>query len=160
MPYNPPGTIMLKSFIFSAFFLLATKCLSEEAMNQASMEAIVKEIALAHEGGDGFIKFVYKDVPMFLISDVTHNRMRVISPIKDYAEVEEAQLHAMMVSNFHLALDARYAVSEDVLYSVYVHPMSGLSKDQIISAVDQVANLALSFGTDYSSGALSFGGGH
>ncbi len=37
--------------------------------------------------------------------------------------------------------------------------MKELTQAQIESAVSQVANLALSFGEDYSSGELIYGGG-
>ncbi len=47
-----------------------------------------------------------------------------------------------------------------VLYSAFIHPMSELSRWQIKSAVEQVANLASSFGGDYSSGLLTFGATH
>lgn len=50
------------------------------------------------------------------------------------------------------------AISDGVLYSAYIHPLSDLSRPQLKSAVVQVANLALSFGTEYTSGVLTFGG--
>jgi hypothetical protein len=67
-------------------------------------------------------------------------------------------LDAALESNFHKALDARYATSKGVLYSAYMHRLSELSELQLISAVEQVANLALTFGGEYSSGTLVYGG--
>ncbi len=94
---------------------------------------------------------------MYLISDVAHDRMRIISTITEYKDVTKEQLDAMMVSNFHTAIDARYGVSHGILYSAYIHPLSSLSEEQIKSAVTQVANLTLSFGSEYSSGLLRYG---
>ncbi|MEE8126039.1 MAG: hypothetical protein V3T42_09525, partial [Nitrospirales bacterium] len=54
--------------------------------------------------------------------------------------------------------DARYAVSQGILYSAFIHPLSTLDEGMLKSAMDQVANLALSFGSEYTSGSLVFGG--
>jgi hypothetical protein len=51
-----------------------------------------------------------------------------------------------------------YAVSEGVLYSAYIHPLSELSESQLTSAIEQVANLAITFGYEYTSGTLEYGG--
>jgi len=61
-----------------------------------------------------------------------------------------------MNSNFHLALDARYAVSDDVLYAAFIHPLSSLCKEDFESALKQVYNLVATFGKTYSSGQLEF----
>ena len=54
-------------------------------------------------------------------------------------------------------LDAQYATNEGVLYSAFIHPLSPLTDGEARSAIDQVANLALTFGTTYQSGNLIFG---
>lgn len=127
-------------------------------MDQALMEQIVKSMAPDANGEPGAVAFSYQKVRMLLVSDVKHDRMRIIAPVADYAQVTRQQLDAMLVSNFHASLDARYGVREGVLYAAYIHPLSDLSERQIRSGVAQVANLALTFGTDYTSGMLSYGG--
>lgn len=134
--------------------------IADHGMNQDSLERIVKAMAQNSKGEQGVVEFDFNNVLMYLISDVKHNRMRIVAPIASYDELSREQLDAIMVSNYHKALDARYAVSENILYSVYIHPMSELNEGQIRAAVKQVANLATSFGSDYSSGGLSFGSAH
>ena len=147
---------MKKLILLFIFVLQSSMVMGDEIMNQAMMEEIVKNSSQDAKGENGFVEFVYKDVRMYLISDTTHNRMRIISPIIEYKDVTKEQLDAIMESNFHTALDARYGVRKGVLYSAYVHPLSALSEEQIKSALVQVANLALSFGSDYSSGLLTY----
>ena len=65
----------------------------------------------------------------------------------------------MMQANFDSALDARYAIAQGLLWATYIHPLAPLQKNQLISGVGQVVNLALTYGTAYSSGGLSFNGG-
>jgi len=128
------------------------------AVTQDEMEKIVTDAVDVIESKKGYVVFEYKNVTMALISDVNHDRsMRIISPITKYSELTLEQISLIMESNFHKALDARYATSKDILYSAFIHPMSPLSKLELTNALDQVATLALTFGSSYTSGSLSFG---
>jgi hypothetical protein len=131
---------------------------SSEPMNQGLMQEIVKAMAEESNGEGGFLEFLYQGSVMYLISDARADRMRIISPIAEYADLPKEYIDNAMVSNFHSALDARYAVSDGVLYSVYVHPMSKLDKEQLQLAVYQVFSLKMTFGTEYSSGLMNYGG--
>ncbi|PHR57106.1 MAG: hypothetical protein COA44_06870 [Arcobacter sp.] len=104
----------------------------------------------------GYILFKYLGVKMALLSDEEHNRMRIISPITKYSSLSPNIKDSLMNSNFHLALDARYAVSEDTLYACFIHPLSSLNEEDLDSALKQVCNLSSSFGKTYSSGQLEF----
>ena len=127
-------------------------------MTQAGLEQIIHEISDEAEGRGGVVQFVHDSVFMACISDTVFDRMRLISPIIEEDQVTEKQKRAMMAANFHTALDARYATSEGVLYSVFIHPLSSLTEEELASAIWQVAALAKNFGTTYSSDALIYGG--
>ena len=132
--------------------------MSQASMNQDTMEQYVKEHGDVVQHERGYVLFVYNTVQMALVSDVKHDRMRLISPIARYEEVDAEHRDAVMEANFHSALDARYAVSNGVLYSAYIHPVSPLTEAQLRSAMEQVGNLVLTYGDQYSSGALVYGG--
>ena len=138
--------------------LLTAPALADHGMKQQRLEQIVKAMASDSRGEQGVVEFEYNRVLMYLISDTQHNRMRIVAPIANYSDLTREQLDAVLESNYHKALDARYAVSKDVLFSAYIHPLSEMHERQVRDAVRQVANLALTFGTDYSSGDLSFDG--
>ena len=127
-------------------------------MSQGAMEQIIREMAQQSKGENGFVEFIYNEVPMYLISDVEHDRMRIISPIAEYKNLGRVEIDAMMESNFHKSLDARYATREGVLYSAFIHRMSELSESLLISGVNQVAALAQTVGGEYTSGSLVYGG--
>ena len=63
-----------------------------------------------------------------------------------------------MVANFHSALDVKYALSDEIIWSVYVHPLKELSEEQVADAVKQVYTAAKTFGSSYSSTNLVFPG--
>lgn len=65
----------------------------------------------------------------------------------------------MMQANFDAALDARYAVANGRLWGVFIHPLSPLERNQLISGLVQTVNIARSYGQTYSGGAQVFGGG-
>jgi hypothetical protein len=84
--------------------------------------------------------------------------MRIIAPIVETKDVEEEQLLNMLVANFHSALDVKYALSDEVIWSVFIHPLKELSDHQVLDAIDQVFSAATTFGTSYSSTDLVFPG--
>ncbi|GAB2188856.1 hypothetical protein [Sessilibacter sp. MAH2] len=128
------------------------------ALTPAELEFAVRELSEQVKGKNGFMEFYVGEVQMFMVMDPNSNRMRIISPITDYKNLSQEQISAIMQSNFHRALDARYAVSNGVLYSAFIHPMAELTVQQLLSAIYQVANLSLTFGEDYSSGVFDFNG--
>lgn len=145
--------------IIITLILLSSEAFTEVyAVTQDEMEKVVVGIVDVEEAKKGYVVFEHDNVKMALISDVKHDRMRIIAPITKYSEITLDQVKEIMRSNFHKSLDARYAESGDILYSAFIHPMSPLSEAELIKALDQVANLALTFGTTYSSGELSYVG--
>ena len=85
-------------------------------------------------------QFIIKNTPFIAIADSTHNRMRIMSPIIQSDKLSENLKTASLMANFHTALDVKYAISDDILWSVFIHPLKELSEKQVIDAVAQVYN--------------------
>ncbi len=103
------------------------------------------------------IEFSFANRTLIMVAAPQANRMRIVSGVIEAQELSDDQLLSVLVSNYHLALDARYAVGNGVLFSTYVHPLAELNEELLLSAIRQVANLAATFGSTYTSGELSFG---
>ena len=131
---------------------------SNTTMEQSELEKIVKEMASESAGEKGKVESLFNDTEMVLLSDIEHNRMRIITAVVDYERLGKSELDTILQSNFHSALDARYAVSNKQIYSAFIHPLSSLTEQPIRSAVLQMHNLVRTFGHQYSSGVMSFGG--
>lgn len=129
----------------------------DRPMTQSKMISIIKQLDEKIEVKGNTLSFVYDEVNITLISDVTANRMRMITPVVEAAKMSDQQIIASLASNYHLALDARYAIGNGILFSSYIHPLRELTKSQLLSAVRQVATLSKTFGTTYTSGELTFG---
>ncbi|MEM7601668.1 MAG: hypothetical protein AAF357_09660 [Verrucomicrobiota bacterium] len=128
------------------------------------MTAVGLAQILSEVGGESVQKtgsailFEIRGIDMLCVYDENADRMRVISPIKPYGDVTTAEKDAIMDANFRGALDGRYASSNGMLYAAYIHPLSTLSRDQLLSGIFQVASLRVSFGDQYSSGLMVYGG--
>ncbi|KIC21848.1 hypothetical protein [Leisingera sp. ANG-Vp] len=108
--------------------------------------------------GAGF-QLSISGVPMLVVTDPAADRMRAMVPLRPAEGLTAEELMRMMQANFDTALDARYAVARGQLWAVFIHPLSPLEKDQLISSLGQTVNIARTYGTLYTGGALQFGGG-
>ena len=124
------------------------------------LDAILRQEVpgLTRQGNQWQLNFAGRE--LLVLADPESDRMRVLAPIGDAQSVSPEQILRMMVANFHTALDARYAfISDGTVVAVYLHPLSSLQERDLRSALRQVAELADTFGTTYSSGEMIFGPG-
>lgn len=142
-----------------AFVSAAPTYAQERAMTLERMGAIVQTIdPEAQVFATGF-QLTIEDIPIIIVSDPTADRMRAMVPIRSAEGLEPDELMRLMQANFDTALDARYAVANGRLWGTFIHPLSPLEREQFISALIQTVNLARTYGTLYSGGAQTFGGG-
>ena len=147
---------MKRAFIL---FALLLSSITYAQMNNDRMETLLSEKVDSIEGISGRWQMVYNELPMMVITDETNDRMRIIAPIIDVNKLDKEVLLDCLAANFHTALDVKYALSNDIMWSVFIHPLSPLSDEELNSAVDQVYYAAVNFGTTYTSTPLLFGGG-
>ena len=137
------------------------ECACDQAavMDNDRLETIIRKIDANAEGRSGFWRFTVAERELLVITDETANRMRIISGIAELNDIDAERMTRMMQANFDSALDARYAIAKGVLWSAFLHPLATLDERDFVSGVAQVVNLAATYGSTYSSGALTFGGG-
>ncbi|GAA3508187.1 hypothetical protein GCM10022393_18570 [Aquimarina addita] len=126
-------------------------------MDTAKISEIINKHSDTLTGTLGNWQFIYKEVPMICITDATNNRMRIIAPIREASNLNKELLLDAMTANFHAVLDVKYAISNGILWSAYIHPLKELTSEQIESALSQVYFATKNFGTTFSSTELIFG---
>ncbi len=132
----------------------------EGTMTTARMEEIIRRLDKdVKVPRPGMWQFTISERPVIIVTDVLNNRMRILSPVSQTEGIPEGLLKRLMQANFDTALDARYAIARGVIWATFIHPLKALHDRQFISAIGQTVNLVLTFGTTFSSGAMSFGGG-
>ena len=127
-------------------------------MTNQRLGELISIVAPEVTGQPGYWQFNIRGRDLLVITDAAHNRMRIMAPIAPRSELEEADLVTLLEANFDRALDAKYAMKDDVLWSVFTHPLGELTDDQFTDCIDQTATLADNFGTSYASSNLFFGG--
>lgn len=128
-------------------------------MNNARLDTLIRELSGEVEGQLGYWTFLIGKRDLLVITDERHNRMRIMTPIIEQEKLDKEELTRLLEANYDRALDAKYALSDGALWSVFTHPLKELTDEQFIGCVGQVATLADNFGSSYASGNLFFGGG-
>ncbi|WP_428515978.1 hypothetical protein [Roseovarius sp.] len=131
----------------------------EAPMTLDRLDTILKSLDESTRTDGRVWQLTIADTPVLIITDPDNDRMRALSPVADLEDVQVDTLQRMMQANFDTALDARYAIAKDMVWSTYIHPLAPLEKDQLISGLGQVVNLVQTYGTLYTGGAMQFGGG-
>jgi len=128
-------------------------------MTNARLGEIISRIDSNAKGESGFWSFTVEGVSVQVITDERANRMRIIVPIAKTQDLSQDELYRLMQANFDSTLDARYAIANEILWSAYIHPLEQLNDEGFLVGLGQAVNVALTYGTTYSSGLLNFEGG-
>lgn len=148
--------------LIAILLLAAAAALPARAHEPMTLERMYEIIAALDEDAQAagtMMQLTIENVPVLVVTDPRANRMRAITPIRSAETITPEELERMMQANFDTALDARYSIANGKLWAAFIHPLDDLDKEALISGLGQVVNLALTYGSTYSSGALSFGAG-
>lgn len=104
-------------------------------------------------------QFAIDEVQILVVTDPVNDRMRILTPVSLAEALPEEALLRLLQANFDTALDARYAVAQELVWGTFIHPLESLTTREFASGVLQTKSLADTFGTTFSSGLLSYGGG-
>jgi len=144
--------VLLFAYLGTSTFMTA------QEMNPKNLSRIISKVSDTAITTGNTIRFAYKERPLICVYDENANRMRIISPIVETKDLEEKHLLNALVANFHSALDVKYALSDEVMWAVFIHPLQELSEHQVIEAIRQVHTASVTFGSTYSSTNLVFPG--
>jgi len=131
----------------------------ETPMTLERLGKIIFTLDETAQSNGAHFQMTIQDIPIMILTDVNANRMRTLIPIRAVADMTSDEVLRVMQANFDTALDARYAIAQGKLWATYIHPLSSLEKDEFISGLGQTVNIAKTYGSLFSGGALSFGGG-
>lgn len=120
---------------------------------ERDLRAVAREVAR----GPGHWTVRHRNVPLLVYAHEGHDRMRVVTPVVRVAELAPEDLLTLLEANYSRALDARYAIGEGLVWGLYVHRLSSLSRQELASALDQVVALKKNYGTTYASTDKVFG---
>ena len=125
-------------------------------MNNSKLNSMFNTLADEIEGENGAWQFIIDSTLFICLTDEYNNRMRIISPIDEIVNLSEDEYMKCLEANFHTALDARYAITDGILWAAYIHPLKEQTAEQVLAALSQVYSCVKTFGSEYSSGVLAF----
>ena len=131
----------------------------DTAMTLDRLDAIIRALDPEAQSNGRVWQMTIDTLQVLIVTDEAADRMRAMTPVRKTEDLSEAEMQRLLQANFDSALDARYAIANEVLWSAFIHPLTPLEKDEFISGLGQVVNLAKTYGSLYSSGALQYGGG-
>ncbi len=128
-------------------------------MTGEELSALILAFDPEAEVNESSVQFALVDRPVFLVYDTDADRMRIMTPIGQASLVDEDILTRMLQANHDAVLDARYALANGLIWSVFIHPLGSLTENDFLSGIAQTVTAAETFGKTYTSGAIVFGGG-
>jgi len=128
-------------------------------MTNDRLDGLIRQTSKTVKGEAGYWQFKIDARDCLVITDARHNRMRIMSPVAAQGQLDKDELIRLLEANFASALDSKYALRDQTLWSVFTHPLAELTDEQFLDCMAQVANLADNFGRSYASSNLFFGGG-
>ena len=136
-----------------------TESAKSTKMTGAAMTELVKSFDPEAQARGNVISFKLQEREVIIVFDEERARMRALTPIAPASLMNEAILMRMAQANYDAVLDARYAVADELVWSVFIHPLDTLQQEELISGLAQVVTAAETFGSSFTSGAMLFGGG-
>jgi hypothetical protein len=125
-------------------------------MTSAAIAKLLDSYLSDVEGRPGFWRGMRDEVMVYVFSDDSHDRMRIMAPIGELREVEPKTLQVLLQANYDRALDARYALRGREVWAVAVHPLATLAPDDFAGFIEQTVKLVHNTGTTYASSDLMF----
>lgn len=141
----------------SPFSSKSTDSKAAHPMTNERLDGLLRQVSAEVSGENGYWQFNIGGRDLIVVTDTTHNRMRIMTPVGPQSQLDEDELTRLLEANFSSALDAKYALRQDTLWSVFTHPLAELTEEQFLDCLAQVANLANNFGSSYASSNLIFG---
>lgn len=162
MKFGMTGKLLIVLLMFATSAAYADRKGKRETsveMNNARLHEIIGKVDKNFKGEDGFWEFTLEGVSLQVITDERADRMRIIAPIIKTDDLKKDELYRLMQANFDSALDSRYAIAQGILWGTFIHPLSSLTGGDFLMGVGQTANIVITYGSTYSSGALIFNAG-
>ena len=147
----------MKKLLLLCFLVIPVMAKAQDMDFKKLKLVLAKEAVVIQEVGNA-VEYELNDLKIYLITDENANRMRLMAGVVESAKLSREDLDILMEANYDRALDAKYAISDNILWAVYVHPLRELHEKQIIDALYQVFALVKNYGTTYTSTDMIFGG--
>lgn len=149
----------MKKIVLFSITILSVACMSFytykpeiKGLSNKQIEYVLEsQGTLSDKSQEGYWEVFYKDRTLIVITNEASDRMRIMTPVVERKNIKTEQYFELLEAQYHSTLDTRYALHNNVLWSVYAHPLDELTRKQLTEALSQVYYSAENFGTTYLS---------
>lgn len=124
---------------------------SHAGMNNARLEALLRESFANLCGEDGMWSAAVDDLELFVLSDEQEDRVRIMIPVAQAERADRDLMYVLLHANYNLARDAKYAIHDGLVWCTFLHRLSWLTAPELDSALRSVITLARNTGSTFSS---------
>jgi hypothetical protein len=131
--------------------------IADAGMNNGRLAALLRRRYSQVEGDDGLWRVPLPsrdDLDMYVLTDVEQDRIRIMIPVAQADRADNDLLWVLLLANYDLALDAKYAIQDGVVWCIFLHRLSWLTEAELHNALDHVVTLARNTGSTFSSSDL------
>ena len=125
-----------------------------DPMTMSRLDTLIRRSVEAVERNGEVWRFDLAGQEVHVIANPRTDRMRIVIAVGEVDGLDASDLYRLLEAGFLSTHDARYALAQGIVWSVYVHPLRSLSDMDFLSGLGQSLNLARSYGTSFSSGLL------
>ena len=148
----------VRSLFLALPLLFFSAALTAQNMTLEKLKIYITEDARVIEDQGNMVEYEMDSIRIYMVVDVASDRMRFVAGVAEASSLTPEDHKLLLEANYDRALDAKYALSNGVLWSVFVHPLSDLTPYLIKNGLYQVRNLVYTYGTSYTSTGMVFGG--
>ena len=127
---------------------------AQKMNNQKLIKHLDKECD-SISGEDGKWQLFYRGIVILAVTDEVNDRIKLLSPITYIKDIEPSVISDCMKANFENLKDVKYAISNEIIWSIYNHDYKTLSTEQLDEAILQIYYSTGTFGGNYSSTSIN-----
>ena len=126
-----------------------------QKMNDHKLIKHLKTECDSISGEDGNYQLFYRGIVVLAVIDKESDRLKLLSPIVYLKDINEDEITKCLEANFDNLQKIKYAVSNDIIWSIYDNSYKKISTTQIDEALLQLYYSTGTFGGKYSSSDTS-----
>ncbi len=150
--------VVLASWVVTAVVTVEAAAQDQRmASSAAAISIILEEVAGDVSGEPGAWTATYRGSRIVVHAVDHHGRMRIMAPIASAADLDRAGLEVLLGANYGRALDAKFAIADGVVWSLFNRALEGLDRITFLDGIEQVVTLKENYGGSYRSTDLTFG---
>ena len=109
-------------------------------MTVETLRALLRREGLRPEGEENMLAFFVGRTRIIAMVDPAADRMRFGVPLQRLEKVEDGALLGLLQANYAATADLRFAVNRDVVWLLFMHPLSSLTEGDALSAINQLVH--------------------